>query len=76
MGMCLILVLSHPMIKPKKGFMAETMNPWVGHWLSDWLVVLRITGRLITGLLPFSGLWLRENLLKGGPHVAASAELC
>lgn len=34
MGMCLILVLSHPMIKPKKGFMAETMNPWVGHWLS------------------------------------------
>ena len=31
MGMCLILVLSHPMIKPKKGFMAETMNPLVGH---------------------------------------------
>ena len=53
MGMCLILVLSHPMIKPKKGFMAETMNPWVGHWLSDWLVVLRITGRFsVSGFGP------------------------
>jgi hypothetical protein len=57
MGMCLILVLSHPMIKPKKGFMAETMNPWVGHWLSDWLVVLRITGRLsVSGFGP-SFIW-------------------
>ena len=46
MGMCLILVLSHPMIKPKKGFMAETMNPWVGHWLADWLVIHGITGSL------------------------------
>ena len=57
MGICLILVLSHPMIKPKKGFMAETMNPWVGHWLSDWLVVLRITGRLsVSGFGP-SFIW-------------------
>ena len=46
MGMCLILVLSHPMIKRKKGFMAETMNPWVGHWLADWLVIHGITGSL------------------------------
>ena len=59
MGTCLILVLSHPMIKPKKGFMAETMNPWVGHWLSDWLVVLRITGRLsVSGFGP-SFIWLQ-----------------
>ena len=64
MGMCLILVLSHPMIKPKKGFMAQTMNPWVGHWLSDWLVIHGITGSLITGLLPFSGLRLGENNLQ------------
>ena len=57
MGTCLTLVLSHPMIKPKKGFMAETMNPWVGHWLSDWLVVLRITGRLsVSGFGP-SFIW-------------------
>lgn len=57
MGMCLILVLSHPMIKPKKGFMAETMNPLVGHWLSDWLVVLRITGSLsVSGFGP-SFIW-------------------
>ena len=57
MGMCLILVLSHPMIKPKKGFMAETMNPWVGHWLSDGLVVLRITGSLsVSGFGP-SFIW-------------------
>ena len=57
MGMCLILVLSHPMIKPKKGFMAETMNPWVGHWLSDWLVVLRITGSLSVSGFGLSFIW-------------------
>ena len=57
MGMCLILVLSHPMIKPKKGFMAETMNPWVGHWLSVGLVVLRITGSFsVSGFGP-SFIW-------------------
>jgi len=42
---CLILV-SCPKVRRKKGFMAETINPWVGHWLSGWLVVLRITGSL------------------------------
>ena len=43
---CLILVASCLMVRRKKGFMAETMNPWVGHWLSDWLVIHGITGSL------------------------------
>ena len=57
MGMCLILVLSHPMIKPKKGFMAETMNAWVGHWLSNWSVIHGITGRLSVSGFGLSFIW-------------------
>ena len=54
---CLILVAFCLMVRRKKGFMAETMNPLVGHWLSDWLVVLRITGSLsVSGFGP-SFIW-------------------
>ena len=73
---CLILVASCLMVRRKKGFMAETMNPWVGHWLSVWLVIHGITGRFSVSLLPFSGLWLGENHLEAGPDVLSPAEAC
>ena len=76
MGMCLILVLSHPMIKPKKGFMAETMNPWVGHWLADPSVIHGVTLRLFGDRLPFGGFWLGENNLQAGPDILSPAEAC
>ena len=41
----------------QKGFMAGTMNPWVGHWLADWLVVLRITGSLSVSGFGLSFIW-------------------
>ena len=45
------------MVRRKKGFMAETMNPWVGHWLSDWLVIHGITDRFSVSSFGPSFIW-------------------